>query len=131
MLESRTDLKVVTDCQSNLDLWARTAHHGAALSYMNHANEDLVQRLARRPRTDDQRVIKIKSHINSIGVTDDYQAFLHLGNEIVDAAAKQAVQQIPQPVQAASFSLVPKRTGKSAHPPAGFAICCRDHWDLS
>ena len=31
-LESRTDLKVVTDCQSNLDLWTRTAHYGAALS---------------------------------------------------------------------------------------------------
>ena len=38
---------------------------------------------------------KVKSHVDSLGVQDHVQAFIHLGNEIADAAAKQAIGTIP------------------------------------
>ena len=98
-LEARPDSVIFTDCQSNLNLWNLVAVRGPDAFYMDKANEDLVYRLAKISRPPQQMIHKVKSHVDSLGVQDHVQAFIHLGNEIADAAAKQAIGTIPTPLR--------------------------------
>ena len=104
-LEARPDSVIFTDCQSNLNLWNLVAIRGPDAFYMDKANEDLVYRLAKIPRPPQQMIHKVKSHVDSLGVQDHVQAFIHLGNEIADAAAKQAIGTIPTPLRQEAVQL--------------------------
>ena len=104
-LEARPDCVVYTDCQSNINLWTLVTHRGPKALYMDKANEDLIYRLARIPKPPQQKVYKVKSHVDSLGVHDNGQSYIHLGNEIADTAAKQAVGTIPAPLRNESEQL--------------------------
>ena len=77
-LEARPDSVIYTDCQSNINLWNLVAARGPNAFYMDKANEDLVYRLAKHPRPPQQMVYKVKSHVDSLGVQDHVQSFIHL-----------------------------------------------------
>ena len=104
-LELRLDATIVTDCQSNIDLWISTAGGLSTTSLSTKPNADLIARLALIPRPPTQRVCKVKSHTNWYGITDSRVAFHHLGNDIADTADKRALAQIDPQVRKASDAI--------------------------
>ena len=102
-VESVDQASIYTDCQANVDLWNWLETNPTDAQIAARTNEDLVLRLARRHPIVQIRVLKVKAHIDPLGIPDSPQGFIHLGNMCADEGAKQAMNHIdPQILQASN-----------------------------